>query len=337
MAARYAMGIDYGGTKILGAVVDLGTGKTLGSAKKRTSFNDGPDALLDRILGVGTGALKDAGIKAKQISAIGLGAAGQVDATRGVLLGTPNLSRAVVELPVAARLQDEFQVPATLANDVHVAAMGEARFGAGVGARDFLCIFVGTGIGGAIVREGELLMGKDGTAGEIGHAMVVAGGRLCGCGGAGHLEAYASRTAISRRIIGEIKRGRESALTRLDPELVGKDSVRGDATIKSSILAAAMKENDALVVEMVREAGWYLGCGLASAINIVNPERIVLGGGAIEALPLLLDVARETARAEALPVPGQKAEIVAAGLGDFSGVVGAAILAAEAADAGRDT
>ncbi|MDQ3693202.1 MAG: ROK family protein [Chloroflexota bacterium] len=329
MAAKYGLGIDYGGTKILGAVVDLATGQVIGSAKKRTSFADGPEELLERIISVGVGALKSASLKAKDLEGIGIGAAGQVDAKRGVLLGTPNLSQAVVDLPVAKRLADEFKIPATLANDVHVAALGEARHGAGVGAESFLCVFVGTGIGGAIVQRGKLMLGRDGTAGEIGHATVVAGGRLCGCGGAGHLEAYAARTAISRRLLGEMKRGRFSILFELEPDLVNKDALRSDVTFRSGTLADAIEEKDALVTEAVREAGWYLGIGLASAVNTVNPDRIILGGGAIEALPLMVEVAKETVRAEALPVPAKSVEIVTAGLGDHSGVVGAAIIGAE--------
>lgn len=333
MAGNYGLGIDYGGTKILGAVVDLSTGKVLGTAKKRTSFDDGPDELLERMIGVGAGALKSASLKAKDLAGIGIGAAGQVDAKRGVLLGTPNLSQAVVNLPVAKRLHDEFKVPATLANDVHVAALGEARFGAGVGAESFLCVFVGTGIGGAIVQGGALMLGRDGTAGEIGHATVVAGGRLCSCGGVGHLEAYAARTAISRRLLGEMKRGRKSILHELEPDLVDKDALRDNVTIRSGTLADAVKAKDELVLEIVREAGWYLGIGLASAINIINPDRIILGGGAIEALPLMVETAKAAVRDEALPVPAKRAEIVTAGLGDHSGVVGAAIIGAEAAKA----
>lgn len=329
MAKNYALGIDYGGTKILGAVIDLSNGKVLGTAKRRTSFSDGPDELMERMLAVGNGALKSASLKSKDLVGIGIGAAGQVDSDRGILLDTPNLSQAVLNLPVAQQLSDEFKVPAALANDVHVAAMGEARFGAGAGARDFLCVFVGTGIGGAIVQDGKLLYGKDGTAGEIGHAVVVAGGRLCNCGGLGHLEAYSARTAISRRLIGEIKRGRTTVLRELDPEIENKDPLRSDANIRSSVLAAALKANDPLVIEVVKEAGWYLGVGLASAINIINPDRIVLGGGVVEALPLIVSEAQAVAKDQALPVPGRSAEIVTAGLGDFSGVVGAAIIGAE--------
>lgn len=331
MAKSYALGIDYGGTKILAAVIDLSNGKVLGTAKRRTSYADGPDELMKRMVAVGSGALKSASLKPKDLEGIGIGAAGQVDSQRGILLDTPNLSQAVLNLPVADQLTAEFQVPVALANDVHVAAMGEARFGAGAGARDFLCVFVGTGIGGAIVQDGQLLYGKDGTAGEIGHAVVVAGGRLCNCGGLGHLEAYSARTSISRRLVGEIKRGRKSILRELDPDIASKDPHRSDANVRSAVLAAALKAKDPLVTEVVREAGWYLGVGLASAVNIINPDRIVLGGGVVESLPLIVTEAKATVKDQALPVPGKSAKIVTAGLGDFSGVVGAAIIGAEAA------
>ena len=131
--------------------------------------------------------------------------------TKGILLGAPNLSQATVDLPIAKLLDARYDVPAALLNDVQVAAMGEGTFGAGKGCDDFFCVFVGTGVGGAIVHDGQLATGATGTAGEVGHLIIHANGRHCGCGGRGHLEAYASRTAITRTILGELKRGRIGA------------------------------------------------------------------------------------------------------------------------------
>nr|MBA3644231.1 ROK family protein [Chloroflexia bacterium] len=165
--ARYALGIDFGGTKLLAGVVNLATGQVVGTAKKKTSASDGPDELMQRIFDVADAALKSAKTKAKDLTGVGVGVAGQVDAERGILLGTPNLSQAIVDLPMAKLLTDRFGVPAALRNDVQIAALGEARFGAGAKASDFLCVFVGTGVGGAIVRDGELVTGAAGTAGEI--------------------------------------------------------------------------------------------------------------------------------------------------------------------------
>ena len=326
MADRYALGIDFGGTKVLAGIVSLDTGEVVGSAKKKTKASDGPDELMERIYGVAEGALKDAsrGKRSIKLSGVGIGIAGQVDSGRGVLLDTPNLSRATVELPITAKLTERFGVPAALRNDVQIAAIGEQFFGAGRGCDDFACVFVGTGIGGALVRGGELIEGVSGTAGELGHTIVDADGRLCGCGGRGHLEAYASRTAITRWLLGEIQRGRTSTITaEIDTDMI---NAVGGTAIRSGSMARAVRAGDPLVMEAIRDAARFLGYGLANLINVVNPRRIILGGGAIEAVDLLFEEAADTARREALPVPGAAVEFVKAGLGDDSGVVGAAIM-----------
>ena len=329
MAARHALGIDFGGTKLLAAVVDTATGEVVATAKKKTSAQDGPEALMGRLYEVGEAALKAGKLKPAQLSGIGVGVAGQVDTERGILLGTPNLSQAVVDLPMAKLLRERFGVPAALRNDVQIAALGELHFGAGRGVDDFLCVFVGTGVGGAIVRDGAIVTGAAGSAGEIGHLVVDAGGRLCGCGGHGHLEAYASRTAITRSLLGDLKRGRATVLRELVPDLDQPDAPGGTA-IRSGVLAKAVKAGDELTADTMREAGRYLGLGLASAINLLNPQRVVLGGGVIEAVDLLFDVAARYARLESLPTPARSVEIVRAGLGDNAGVVGAALLGAGA-------
>lgn len=330
MAGRYALGVDFGGTKVLSAVVDIKTGEVVGTGKKKTRPADEPDELMARLFDTADGAIKEAGRgKQEGIAGIGVGIAGQVDTERGILLGAPNLGQATVNLPMAALLTERYGVPAALRNDVQIAAMGEAAFGAGKGIADFLCVFVGTGVGGAIVRDNKLVPGVAGTAGEIGHLVIDANGRLCGCGGRGHLEAYASRTAITKALLGELHRGRESALRDFLP--AAPADAPGGAAIRSGILAKALAQNDELVTETIIEAGGYLGLGLASAINLLNPTRVILGGGVIEAVDLLFNVAANRARREALPAAARDVQIVKAGLGDNAGVVGAAILGAMAA------
>jgi glucokinase len=332
MAGRYALGVDFGGTKVLSAVVNIKTGEVVGTGKMKTNATDGPEELLARLFATADDAIKAAGSGKSNldgIAGIGVGIAGQVDTERGILLGTPNLSQATVNLPMAERLTARYGVPAALLNDVQIAAMGEAAYGAGKGEADFLCVFVGTGIGGAIVRDGRLEAGATGTAGEIGHLAIDANGRLCGCGGRGHLEAYASRTAITRALLGELRRGRESVLATLLPDAPA--DAPGGTAIRSGILAKAVAQKDELVIETIREAGNYLGLGLASAINLLNPSKIILGGGVIEAVDLLFNVAASRARREALPAAAQDVKIVKAGLGDNAGVVGAALLGAMAA------
>jgi glucokinase len=332
MAKRYAVGVDFGGTKVLASVVDVSSGQELSVAKRQSNASDSADELVERIYGTIDESLDEVKKSVrKSVTGIGIGIAGQVDSQRGVLLAAPNLSQATVDLPLADLMSERYKVPAALLNDVQIAALGEARFGAGVGCDDFLCVFVGTGVGGAIVRRGDLVRGATGSAGEIGHVIVDANGRYCGCGGRGHLEAYASRTAITAVLVEEVRRGFPSALTKLAPEI--GESSEGGVAIRSGVIARAIRADDELVIETIREAGEYLGLGLASAINLLNPARVILGGGVIEAVDLLFDVAARRARRESLAIPGKAVEIVKAMLGDSSGVVGAAILGDEAAKA----
>ncbi len=327
--ADLAVGVDFGGTKVLAAVVNVKTGKVVGTGKKRTSPTDGPNELMKRIYGTIDAALADANVKIEDISGIGVGIAGQVDATQGLLVGTANLSRAVVNLPMAKRLEERFKVPASIRNDVQIAAIGEASFGAGRKISDFLCVFVGTGIGGAIVTNGVLVAGAAGNAGELGHTTVQADGRICGCGARGHLEAYASRTAITNALLGELRRGRKSILRELLPDL--DPAAPGQGAIRSGILQKAVDAKDPVVIEAIVSAGEYLGRGLASVVNFLNPQRIILGGGVIEAVDLLFETAERVTRRESLQHAGESVEIVRAKLGDNSGVVGAAVIAAEQA------
>lgn len=325
--ARFAIGVDFGGTKVLAAVVNVESGKVIGTGKKKTSASDGPDELMNRIYTTCDAALKDAKKSSKDIEGIGVGIAGQVDPDSGILVGTANLSRSVVDLPIAKHLNDRYGIKAALRNDVHIAAVGESRFGAGKGVDDFLCVFVGTGIGGAIVRGGELVRGATGNAGELGHTMIQVDGRICGCGGRGHLEAYASRTAITNALLGELRRGQKSILTELMPD-VDPAAPTGGA-MRSSVLRKAVAARDEVTLRVVSSAAEYLGLGLASIVNFLNPTRIILGGGVIEALDELFETAERVTRREAFASAGSEVEIVRAALGDNSGVVGAAVIAAE--------
>jgi glucokinase len=324
--AKLAIGVDFGGTKVLAGVIDVESGNVLGNGKMRTSAGDGPDELMGRIYAVCDDAMHDAGVEIGDVSGIGVGIAGQVDAGRGLLVGTANLSRAVVDLPMADRIQDKYAVPAQIRNDVQIAAVGEMTFGAGKGVDQFVCIFVGTGIGGAIIQHGELVRGATNNAGELGHTTVEVDGRVCGCGGRGHLEAYASRTAITAALLGEMRRGHKTILTGLMPDV--DPAAPGGAAIRSGILKKAVKAGDEVAVQIVTDAGTYLGYAMASVVNFLNPQRIILGGGVIESVDLLFETAERVTRREAFPNAGQAVEIERAALGDNSGIVGAAVIAA---------
>ena len=319
MPKQYAIGVDVGGTKNLAAVVDVHAGQVVSSARKRTRPDKGSDFFVDRLLSLVQSAIDDAKLPdPDQLSGIGVGIAGQVDRANGVLLASPNLGVGFENLPLAKLLGDRFHQPVAISNDVDVATIGEQHYGAARGVDDFVCVFVGTGIGSGIVQGGSAYRGATGTAGEIGHTIVQYGGRICGCGGRGHLEAYASRSAITRVLQAELLRGRKSLLS----ELPSPD----DPGIRSKIIARCLDAGDPLVTEVVTEAADYLGAGLGSLITFYNPRRVILGGGLIEATQLLFDRASARAREAALPIPGRQVEIVRTELGDNSGVIGAARL-----------
>ncbi|HEX2909693.1 MAG TPA: ROK family protein [Chloroflexia bacterium] len=336
---RYGIGVDLGGTKILAGVVELETGTVVSSAKKRTvptpkdnKEKDGKDKEKENDLAKRIGdAIDEALAVAKlpsntRFSGIGVGAAGQVDRSEKILVFAPNLG-VKPNYALGQLLGERFNLPVSLGNDVEAATIGELHFGAGKGCADFVCIFTGTGIGSGIVQNGQLRRGATGTAGEVGHMVVAAEGRLCGCGGRGHLEAYASRTAITRTLLGELKRGRKSVLTELlEGASMPDPTSASSVAIRSKVIAKAIEADDELVKHVVREAAEFLGLGLASVINFYNPERIILGGGLMEAVDYLFNITVREAKWEALRLPASQIEITRTGLGDFSGLIGAALL-----------
>lgn len=326
MAARYALGIDVGGTKIYAGVINTETGEVVATSRKRTHPERGVDFFTQRLLVVAQDALSAAKLpKGATIAGIGVGIAGQVDRARGILLFSPNLAQGLRNLPLADVLRKQFDVPVLIGNDVEAATYGESRFGAGRDYDDFVCVFVGTGIGSAIMQGGQIRRGATGTAGEIGHTVVQYGGRLCGCGGRGHLEAYASRSAVTRVLRAELHRGRSSKLTELLRD--------GSEEIRSKMIARCIEDGDSLVTETVIEAADFLGAGLGSLATFYNPQCIVLGGGLIEATPLMLERATLRAHEAALPTATRSLKITKTELGDNSGIVGAAWMVAEHANA----
>lgn len=322
---EYALGIDLGGTKTLASVVDITTGEVISSARKRTRAERGQDFVAQRTIELATAALDAAKLPdGTSITAIGIGAAGQIDRKAGIVVDAPNLG--VKNMPLGDILGKQFSVPVAVANDVEVAALGEYIYGAGQGFSNFVCVFVGTGIGSGIVQNGRMYTGLTGTAGEVGHMVIVANGRICGCGSRGCLEAYASRTAITKAIMADIHHGRSSWLA----EEAAQQLLGGEAIIRSGLLAKALEQKDELTSEILTEAADYLGIALASIMNFYNPEAIILGGGVIEAIDLLFEGAVHRARVTALSASAHATKILRSKLGDFSGVVGAACLGAEA-------
>lgn len=312
---KYSVGVDLGGTKILIALVDRNTGEVICHIKKKTKKQKGSENIIKKLVEGIEELFAESKVSLNDISSIGVGAAGQIDRENGIIIGAPNLD--CFDLNIKQVLTKHFNLPVFVGNDVEIAALGEQKFGAGKGCSDFVCIFVGTGVGSCIVKNDRIIYGATGTAGEIGHIIVDLNGRQCACGAHGCLEAYASRSAIETRIEGALKKGRKSVIQNyLEP---GK-------SITSSMIQKSIEREDELVLQCVTEASEYLSGGIASVINFINPQLIILGGGLIEAVDYFYQKTIKKARAKSLPVPASKIEFKKAALGDYSGVIGAAFL-----------
>lgn len=312
------LGIDLGGTKILGAVVDQ-EGRILGMSKKKTKSERGVDAVIDRIADVAREAVDEADLDMDAIQAVGIGAPGVADHTVGVVEFAPNLPD-WTNIPLGPRLSEILGVPVFVENDVNAGTFGEAVVGAGRGFSSVVGVFPGTGIGGGIVLDGRLWRGARNAAAEIGHMVVLIDGPRCGCGRRGCIEALAARTAIERDIWGEIRGGRSSMISG---ELKPGDRIR------SGLLRDALDSNDPVVTDVMYRASVHLGIFNASLVNALDPECIVYGGGVIEACgDFMLPIIRETTyRYLIRPVDPVQLPIVTAALGDNANIIGAAMLA----------
>ena len=313
----YVVGVDMGATKVLIALVD-GEGRILARKKRSTQPEKGPDRCIDRMVDGILAAARGGDVPIERIEAIGIGAPGPLDPDRGVILSAPNLKW--TDVPLKDRIEERVGRPVFVDNDVNIGTLGEYVAGAGQGVSDLVGIFVGTGIGGGLILDGAVYGGFNGTAGEIGHMVILKDGPLCGCGSRGCLEALASRTAIVRDIRAAIEAGEASVL----PELVGEDL----SEIRSSVLARALRKKDPVAVRVLEEAARHLGIAVANIVNVLSPEMVVLGGGVMEAMGShLLPIVQDTAKAYAFPQAMREVKIVAAALGDDAGVLGAAELA----------
>ncbi len=311
---KYSIGIDLGGTKILAAIVDIKTGEVIDEVKNKTKKLRGNNNILEITIQTIKELLENTKIKKEEIASIGMGLAGQVDRKNGILVNAINLE--CKNLDFKTPIEKEFNLPVLVGNDVEVATLGELNFGAGVGYKDIVCIFIGTGIGSGLVKDGKIHLGSSETAGEIGHIIVDLNGRACSCGANGCLEAYASRTAIESRILGAIKKGRESIITDLAKQ----------NSISSKHIKKALDAHDEVVTQYVVEAIEYLSGGIATVMNFYNPKLIILGGGLIQSVDEFYLNTIKKARTKALPIPAKSTEFKKASLGDYSGVVGASLL-----------
>ena len=315
---RRFVGVDIGGTNIRAGVVDE-TGRTLGEARHPALAETGLRAAVDRAVKAIAEAIDNAGISLTDILAIGAGVPGAHRSQEGICVYSPNFkdSRGV---PVLAPIRKAFDLPAFMLNDVAVQTLGEHRFGAGKGSAHMVMITLGTGIGGGAIIDGDLRIGPTEGFAEVGHMTIEPDGPVCGCGNRGCWEALANRDAIVRRAVAKMQHGRQTKIAEEAGYRLG--------SITPAMIARAADEGDAVAIEILAETAHYLGIGVATLIQLYNPEVFVIGGGIAQAGPPLFEPMMRTIRTRALMVPASTCRIVPAQLADAAGVIGASVLAA---------
>lgn len=316
------MGVDLGGTKVLSGVFSPQL-KRVSTSKLSTKAERGYDAVVERIARSVRDAVDEADMGLKQVRAVGIGAPGAVNPESGEVIFAPNLRWK--EAPLKKDLEKMLDVPVFVENDCNVCTLGAHAVEFGGRPRHMVGVFLGTGIGGGLILNGELFGGFNRTAGEVGHMVIEVGGPKCGCGNRGCFEALASRTAIFRRIAEAVKDGGKTLLT----EMLGPGEELAD--LKSGDLRKAIRRGDKLVEKVVEDAAEYTGIAVANLVNVFNPEVVVLGGGVLDALEdEMMAIIVATARDYAMPGTDKGIEIVASKLGDEAGITGAAVLARRA-------
>lgn len=318
------IGVDLGGTNVKTAVVSQEK-KVLAKDARPTDAEEGLEKVLSVMVESADAALKATGATRADVLAAGVGAPGPMNWRTGVVYTPPNLP-GWKNVPLADEMRKRLGFPCYVDNDANVACYGEFWGGAGRGTQDMCALTLGTGVGGGIVVFGQLLRGIDGTAAEIGHVKVMRGGRKCGCGATGCLEAYGSVTGMVHTAVEGIEAGRKTILT----ELCGGDLKK----LTGKMISDGIARGDEFSKWVMTETGIWLGIGISSLINLLNPEKVVLCGGMIAAGEALFAPIRKTAKELSFEVPGNRAQIVPAGLGKDSGVIGAAGCALERA--GKD-
>jgi glucokinase len=309
--------VDLGGTNLRAANIDQ-DGRIYERVRTATPETDKADKIVSAIVAA-VRECKTAGLnRGAQIQAVSVVVPGSVQVGTGIVVNAPNIP-SLPGFRLASALRAAIDRPVLLENDANAAALGEMWQGAARNCETIICLTLGTGVGGAIVLDGELWRGVDGTAGELGHTSVEPfGGVNCKCGNVGCLEVYASATAIVRMTREGLAQHPSSSLNSIPA-----------AELTSERIASAAAERDPLALDVFRKAGAYLGVAMANVINSFNPEMIVTGGGVSGAWDLFAQHAREEVMRRAFPVPAQRCQIVRAECGDDAGLLGAAWLAFE--------
>jgi len=315
--SRFVVGVDLGGTNVRAAVVD-GGGTLLGQGRRESKAMEGLDATVSQIVAAAREAIDAAGVDAALVTGLGMAVPGTVKSEDGVVLWSPNFN-GWDGVQVAEPISRALGLPVIMGNDANVAALGEYTFGAGTDSKCMVMFTLGTGIGSGLVIGGEMWVGVNETGPEMGHQIVLADGPRCGCGRYGCLEALARRDAIIDRAARKAHLGRTTSLL--------EKSAHDLRFVTPAMIAEAAAEGDIVSIETIEETGYYIGIGVSNAINMLNPDKVVIGGGVAQAGELLFDAIRRTAEVNAIYTALRACEILPAALGDDAGVLGGAALA----------
>jgi glucokinase len=314
---RLRAGVDLGGTKIQAVIVDEAH-SVRGQARKPTPTSGGPETVAEEIAHTLDEAATEAGVEASALAGIGVGSPGAVDSGAGTVAHARNLPGWDGVFALGAALSEALGPPVHLANDVDVALDAEVALGAARPYASILGVWWGTGVGGGIILDGKRWDGR-GAAGEIGHTVVRLNGARCGCGRRGCVEAYAGRAAMEARARRLAARGRKTRLFEIMEE-------RGRTQLTSGVWARALEEEDELAVTLLERAIAALGAGIASAVNLLDVEAVVIGGGLGTRLGQPYADRLAAAMAPHLFMAENPPAVVTAGLGDLGGAIGAALL-----------
>ncbi len=307
-----------GGTKILSSLINSENG-IVHSIKKPTKSNSTTKAYIKTLTEIVNETIATSNVSAGNIKAVALGIPGSVDPYIGRIGLAPNLG--IKNFLIKEKLQAEISYPVLIENDVNLAALGIQKFELNEKAKNVLVVFIGTGIGGALIFNGKIYRGGNYVAGEIGHMHILDNGPVCGCGRKGCFEAVSSRTAIEKKIRADIKAGKKSVISK---------AVKRNEKIKSKVLAGAVKKNDKLIVKHISDACGIVGTTLASVENLLNFDTIVLGGGLIEALNhFMMPKIKESFNKTVLKDSAKGLKIISTKLGDDAALYGGIALAEE--------
>lgn len=308
---RYVVGVDLGGTQLRAVLIDR-EGELLAYQRTDTAAERGPTAVIAQIEQLIT--MVTAQVDRQDVVGIGVGTPGPLDPFDGIVLEAPNLA-GWINVPLKALLQERTGLPVTVGNDANAAGLGEWRFGSGRGCQDFVYVTISTGIGGGVIAQGNLLLGRKGMAGEVGHMTIQTDGPLCGCGNFGCWEVVASGTALARAAQGALERGHQSLIKE----------IAGGSPVEGWHIAAAAEHGDSLAQTLMRREGELIGAGVVNLLHLYSPERIALGGGVTKSIAQWEPYMRQVVEERAM-VPYRSAIINLVRLGDNVGVIGAAAL-----------